>query len=52
MKRYYGHDYIEYKGIRGIKNLIDLSIDEHYYEQIKANDAFNGKHIEYESKGD
>ena len=46
-KKHYDYDYIEYKGIR---DLIDRSIDEDYYKQIKANDSFSNNYIEYESK--
>ena len=35
-----------------VRNLFDLSIDEDYYKPIRTNDAFNGIHTEYESKGD
>ena len=38
---YYYYDDIEYKGIRNIKNLFDVSIDQYYYKPIKTNDAFN-----------
>ena len=51
-KKYYDYDDIEYKGIREVKNLFDLSIDEDYYKPIKTNDAFNSNYIEYESKED
>ena len=33
-KKYYDYDDTEYKGIRDVKNLIDLSIDEDYYKPI------------------
>ena len=51
-KKYHDYDDIEYRGIRDIKNLFYLSIDEDYYKPIKTNDAFNSNYIEYESKGD
>ena len=51
-KKYYDYDDVEYKGIRNVKNLFDLSIDEDYYKPIKTNDAFNSNYIEYESKED
>ena len=38
-KKYHDYDDIEYRGIRDIKNLFDLSIDD-YYKPIKTNDAF------------
>ena len=40
------------KGIRDIRNLFDLSIDENYSKPIRTNSAFNGNYIEYESIGD
>ena len=52
MKKYYHYNDIECKGIRDLINLFNLSIDEDYCKAIKANDAFNSKYIEYESKGD
>ena len=45
------YDNIEYKGIRSIRNLFDLSIDEYYYKPIITNDAFSNNYIQYESKG-
>ena len=51
LKKYHDYDDIEYRGIRDIKNLFNLSIDEKYYKPIKTNDAFNSNYIEYESKG-
>ena len=51
-KKYYDYDDIEYKGIRNIKDLFDLSIDEDYYKPIITKDAFSGNYIQYESKGD
>ena len=52
LKKYYNYDDIKYKGIRDIRNLFDLSIDENYYKSIRTNSAFNGNYIEYESIGD
>ena len=52
MKKYYDFDDIECKGIRDVRNLINLSIDEDYYKPIKTNDVFNSNYIEYESKAD
>ena len=49
---YYDYDDIEYKGIRDVKHLFDLSIDEDHYKPVKLNDAFNGNYVEYEIKGD
>ena len=49
-KKYYDYDNTEYKGIRDVKDLFDLSIDEHYYKPIITNSAFNNNYIQYESK--
>ena len=51
LKKYHDYEDTEYKGIREVKNLFGLSIDEDYYKPIKANDAFNSNYIDYESKG-
>ena len=50
---YYDHDDTEYKGIRDVRNLLDLSTDEDYYKPIKIVSDFdnNNYYIEYESKG-
>ena len=40
-KKYYDYDDIEYKGIRNLKDLFDLSIDEDYYKPIITKGAFN-----------
>ena len=51
-KKYFDYDAIEYRVIRNIKDLFDLSFDEDYYKPIITKDAFNGNYIQYESKGD
>ena len=51
-KKYYDYDDIEYRGIRNIRDLYDLSIDEYYYKPIIVRGAFNSSYIQYESKGD
>ena len=43
LKKYYDKD--EYKGIRSIRNLLDLSIDEDYYKPIIIDGAFNSNYI-------
>ena len=40
------------KGIRNIKDLFDLLIDEDYYKPIITRGAFDGNYIHYESRGD
>ena len=51
-KKYYDHDDAEYKGIKGIEGLFDLSISEDYHKPIITKGAFNNNYIQYESKGD
>ena len=48
-KNYYDYDDIEYNGIRDVKDLFDLSIDEDYYKPIITKGAFNNNYIQYES---
>ena len=50
-KKYYDYDDTEYKGIRDVKDLFHLSIDEDQYKPIITNVAFNNNYIQYESKG-
>ena len=50
--KYYDYDDIEYRGIRDVRNLFDLSIGEDYYKPIIANSDFNNNYNQYESKGD
>ena len=40
-----------YSGIRDVRNLFNLSIDEEYYKPIRINSYFNDNYIEYEGKG-
>ena len=51
-KKYDDYDDIEYNGIRDVKDLFDLSIDEDYYKPTLIKGAFNNNYIQYESKGD
>ena len=51
-KKYYDYDDIEYRGIRNVRDLFDLSIDEYCYKPIIVRGAFNSSYIQYESKGD
>ena len=51
-KMYYDYDDIEYRGIKNVRDLFDLSIDEDYYKPIIAKSAFDGSYIQYESNGD
>ena len=47
VKKYHDYDDIEFKGIRDVKNLLPLSIDEDYYKPIRTNSSFNDNYIEY-----
>ena len=51
-KKYHDYDDIEYNGIRDVKDLFDLSIDEDYYKPIITKSAFDNNYIQYESRGD
>ena len=50
-KKYYDYDDIEYKRIKSVKKLFDLSIDKDYYKPIMTNGAFNNNYVQYENKG-
>ena len=50
--KYCDYDDAEYRGIRDVKDLFDLSISEDYYKPIIVNGAFNNNYIQDESKGD
>ena len=50
-KTYYEYDDSEYRGIRNARDLLDLSIDEDYYELILVKSAFDGNYNQYESGG-
>ena len=52
LNKYYDYDDAEYRGIKEISNLCDLSIGEDSYKPIIVNGAFNNNYIQYESKGD
>ena len=51
-KKYYDHDDIEYRGMRNVRDLFDLSIDEDYSKPIIVGGAFNGNYIQYQSERD
>ena len=52
LRRYYDHDDVEYKGIKDIECLFDLSIGKDYYKPIITKGAFSKNYIQYESRGD
>ena len=51
-KKYYDYDDVEYKGIRDVKDLFDLSTDEDYYKPIITKGSFNNSYIQYKNIGD
>ena len=52
LKRYHDHDDNEYRGIKDIKDLFKLSIDEDYYKPVLLKNGYNNNYVQYESKGD
>ena len=48
-KKYYDYDDIEYRGIRNVRDLFNLSIDEDYYKPMIVRAAFDGSLIQSES---
>ena len=46
--KYCDYDDIEYRGIRDVRDLFDLSISEHYYKPIIVKSAFDNNYIQYE----
>ena len=52
LKKYYNYDDTEYRGIKDIEGLFDLSIDGDYYKPIITKGSFNNNYIQYESRGD
>ena len=52
LTKYHDCDDAEYKEIRYVENLLNLSIDEDYYKPMETNNTFNRNYIEYENKGD
>ena len=52
LKKYHDHDDNEYRGIKDIKDLFKLSIDEDYYKPVLLKSRYNNNYIQYETKGD
>ena len=42
----------EYKGIKDIKDLFELSIDKDHYKPVLGKSGYNNNYAQYESKGD
>ena len=52
MDKYHDYDDYECKGIKDIKDLFQLSIDEDFYKPILVKSGYNDNYVQYESKGD
>ena len=52
LEKYRNHDDYEYKRIKDIKDLFELSVDEDHYKPILVESGYNNNYVEYESKGD
>ena len=52
LEKYRDHDGYEYKGVKNIKDLFKLSIDEDYYKPTLVKSGYNKDYAQYESKGD
>ena len=52
LKTYYDYGDLEYRGIKDISDLFDLSVSEDYYKPIIVKSVFNNNYMQYESKGD
>ena len=52
LKKYHNHDDEEYRGIKDIKYLFKLSINEDYYKPVLSKSGYNENYLQYESKGD
>ena len=46
------YDDLEYRGIKDLRDLFKLSINEDYYKPTLAKSGFNNNYTQYESKGD
>ena len=52
LKKYRDHDDNEYRGIKDMKDLFKLSIDEDYYKPVLLKSGYNSNYVQCESKGD
>ena len=52
LEKYRDHDDYEYKGIKDIKDLFKLSINDDHYKPILVKSGYNKNYAQYESKGD
>ena len=52
MDKYYHDDDLEFRGIRNVQDLFQLSIDKDYYKPTLVKSGYNNNYIQYENKGD
>ena len=52
LRKYHDLDDNEYRGIKDIKDLFKLPIDEDYYKPVLLKSGYNNNYVQYESKGD
>ena len=52
LDEYHDHDDYEYKGIKNIKDLFELSIDKDHYKPVLVKSGHNNNYLQYENKGD
>ena len=52
LDKYHDYDDYEYKGIKDIENLFEISIDKDYYKPKLNKSGYNKNYAQYESKGD
>ena len=50
--RYHVRDDLDYHGIRGVENLLDVDNNDDYYKAILVQSSFNESYKYYESRGD
>ena len=52
LDKYHDYDNFEYKGIKDIENLFEISIDKDYYKPKLNKSGYDKNYAQYESKGD
>ena len=52
LDKYHDYDDFEYKGIKDIENLFEISIDKDYYKPKLNKTGYKKNYAQYESKGD
>ena len=50
--KYHDHDDYEYKGIKNIKDLFKVSIDNDHNKPVLVKSGYNNIYVQYKSKGD